>query len=102
MNQSAVVVDNARVLQLQEDVVALAVPRIRDLLKERLATGEKELVIDLSSVRMVDSAGIGLLVSAHNSLKKAGGSLELIHVGPELRDLFRTMRLHRHFRISGE
>jgi anti-anti-sigma regulatory factor len=50
---------------------------------------------------MVDSAGIGLLISAHNSLKKAGGELTVIQVSKDILDLFRTMRIHQHFSVSG-
>ena len=50
---------------------------------------------------MVDSAGIGLLISAHNSLKKAGGELAVIHASSDILALFRTMRIHQHFSVSG-
>jgi anti-anti-sigma regulatory factor len=50
---------------------------------------------------MVDSTGIGLLISAHNSLKKAGGDLTVIHASKDILDLFRTMRIHQHFSVSG-
>jgi anti-sigma B factor antagonist len=63
--------------------------------------GVKDLSVDLADVRMVDSSGIGLLISAHNLLHKVGGQFALIRPSPELMDLFKAMRMHRHFTVSG-
>jgi anti-anti-sigma factor len=55
----------------------------------------------LESVKSIDSTGIGLLVSAHNSLRRAGGELSVIHVSNDILDLFHAMRIHQHFSVSG-
>ena len=57
--------------------------------------------MDLSDVLMVDSCGIGLLIAAHNSLKKVGGRLAVIHASVDTLELFQTMRMHQHFSVSG-
>jgi len=59
------------------------------------------MILDLQGVRAVDSSGIGLLVSAHNSLEKAGGELTVIHASKDILELFHTMRIHQHFSVSG-
>jgi anti-anti-sigma regulatory factor len=46
--------------------------------------------------------GVGLLISVHNTLKKAGRQLSVIHVSKDIFDLFRTLRMHQHFSISGD
>ena len=66
-----------------------------------VGAGIVHLTLDLAGTQMVDSAGIGLLISAHNSLKKAGGELSVIHASKDILDLFRTMRIHQHFCVSG-
>lgn len=86
---------------LETDVVAAQVPALRTCFKELLAGGVKRLNLNLTRVEMVDSAGIGLIISTHNSLRKLGGELELTGVRPEIGDLFRSMRMHQHFKISG-
>jgi len=58
------------------------------------------LIVDLAGVRMVDSVGIGLFISAHNSLRKIGGVLVLINTSKDLLDLFTNMRLNQHFTIK--
>jgi anti-anti-sigma factor len=91
----------AAVLQPAGDLVAATLPALRSTLREMVASGTLHLTVDLTAVHAVDSAGIGLLISAHNSLKKAGGDLTVIHASADILELFRTMRIHRHFSVSG-
>jgi anti-anti-sigma factor len=88
------------VVQPEGDLVAARLPALRSHLQAILAAGTVHLTLDLAGTRMVDSAGIGLLISAHNSLKKAGGGLTVIHASKDILDLFRTMRIHQHFSVS--
>ncbi len=85
----------------REDIVAASVPDLRTKLRGIVEDGVRELVIDLTGVQMVDSSGIGLLISAYNSLRKVGGRLAVIHASAEILDLFQTMRMHQHFSVSG-
>ena len=70
-------------------------------MRAALDEGVREMVVDLSGVHMVDSSGIGLLISAHNSLCKVGGRLAVIHASDDILDLFKTLRMHQHFSVSG-
>jgi anti-anti-sigma factor len=81
--------------------VAASIPELRLKMREIVAEGVEELVIDLADVQMVDSSGIGLLISAFNSQRKVGGRLAVIHASTEILELFRTMRMHQHFSVSG-
>ena len=92
----------AAVLEPEGDLVAARLPALRSKLQGMLGAGVVHLTLDLDATKMVDSAGLGLLISAHNSLKKAGGELTLIHVSKDILNLFRTMRIHQHFSVSGE
>jgi anti-anti-sigma factor len=89
-------------IQPAGDVVASSVGDLRDLMREMIAGGVDDMVVDLANTRMVDSRGIGLLIAAHNSLRKVGGRLAVTHASKEILDLFRTMRIHQHFGVSGD
>ena len=52
-------------------------------------------------MQMLDSAGLGLLIAAHNSLQKVGGEMSVVKASPDILELLTTMRIHQHFRISG-
>ena len=82
------------------NVVAAQVPELRSALRQALAGGARELTIDFTNVEMVDSTGLGLLISAHNSISKIGGKLAVVHASREIIGLFRSMRIHQHFSVS--
>jgi anti-anti-sigma factor len=84
-----------------DSIVAASIPELRSKMREIVAGGVEELVIDLADVQMVDSSGIGLLISAFNSQRKVGGRLAVIHASGEILELFQTMRMHQHFSVSG-
>jgi anti-anti-sigma factor len=92
---------NVAVVRPEGDLVAPALPPVRSQLREMVGAGIRHLTLDLAGTRIVDSAGIGLLIAVHNSLKKVGGELTVIHVSEEVLELFRTMRMHQHFSVSG-
>jgi anti-anti-sigma factor len=83
------------------DLVAARLPALRSRLSAMVASGILHLTLDLAGVQSIDSMGIGLLVSAHNSLRKAGGELTVIHASNDILDLFHAMRIHQHFSVSG-
>ena len=84
------------------DLVAASAPELRSKMRAAVDEGVRELVVDLRNVQTVDSSGIGLLISAHNSLCKRGGRLAVVHASKDIMELFQTMRIHQHFSVSGD
>ena len=66
---------------------------LKDKVQSLLQQGKKKLLIDLSSVSYVDSAGLGELVQAYATTKNRGGSLKLLNVTKRLKDLLVITRL---------
>lgn len=94
--------DKAVIKPTGEDIVASSIPELRSKMRGAVEEGVRQLVVDLVNVRMVDSMGIGLLISAHNSLRKLGGRLAVVHASRDILDLFQMMRIHQHFSVSGD
>jgi anti-anti-sigma factor len=84
-----------------DTIAAATIPELRAKMRGMVDEGVRDVTIDLTGVRMVDSSGLGLLIAAHNSLRKVGGQLAVIHASNELLELFRSMRIHQHFSVSG-
>jgi anti-anti-sigma factor len=84
------------------DITASNAPKIRAELKNLIAEGVRDLVIDLINTRVIDSTGIGLLVATHNSLLRLNGKLSLKNVSQELLELLKAFRLDKHFDMSGD
>src|SRR5262249_4609459 len=59
--------------------------RIETLAEDMAKKGVKRVVVDLTGVDYIDSAGIGVLAMASGKLKEAGGSMAI--VAPEGRVL---------------
>jgi anti-sigma B factor antagonist len=83
------------------DLVMSQLPALRSRLLELVGAGTSHLTLDLSAVSAVDSSGIGLVVSTHNSLKKAGGNLAVTGASKDVLALFQAMRIHQHMAVSG-
>jgi anti-sigma B factor antagonist len=57
------------------------------------------VVLDLAQVTFVDSSGLGGLIAARTSARKAGGSVSLVSPPPVVRRLLGSTRLHDVFDI---
>lgn len=81
------------------DVVADKVESLRAELSAAVATGADKITVDMESVSIIDSSGIGVLISAFNSLKKKNGNLEIVNLNENITKMFKIMRLDHHFKI---
>jgi len=66
---------------------------LKDKVHSLLHQGYKNLLLDLSGVGHVDSAGLGELVQSYVSTKNRGGSLRLLHATRRLHDLLVVTKL---------
>jgi anti-sigma B factor antagonist len=66
---------------------------LKDKVQSLVQQGRKHLLIDLSGVSYVDSAGLGELVQAYATTKNRGGALKLLSVTKRLRDLLVLTKL---------
>lgn len=89
-------------ITLYEDLVASFVRDFKVEIKAMMTVPLNTMIIDMQNVSMVDSIGIGFLVATHNSLIKEKGKLEVTNVSKDLMELFKSMRLHQHFKLTGE
>lgn len=82
------------------DIVASQCPSLKKEFLEIINSGEKKIIIDLADTEMIDSSGIGLLISIRNSLTNSGGEeIELINLSDDIQQLFKVMRLDNHFKM---
>ena len=67
--------------------------KLGDKVRSVLQTGEKQVLLNLSGVAYIDSAGLGELVNAFTTVKKQGGALKLVGVTKKLKDLLVITKL---------
>lgn len=73
---------------------------LREKVKSLLGMGKKKFVLDLKGVTMMDSSGLGTLVSVHHSTTKAGGALRLCNLGSRMNEVLQVTRLLTEFEVS--
>jgi anti-sigma B factor antagonist len=66
---------------------------LRERVKSLIAEGKKKIVLNMSDVTYIDSAGLGVLVAAHVSAKNNGAALRLSNLGNKFHDVLQLTRL---------
>jgi anti-sigma B factor antagonist len=61
---------------------------------------EGEIVIDLSGLEFISSAGLGVLLRKHKQLSSKGSALQLVKVSPHIGDIFKYSGFDRLFKIQ--
>ena len=74
-------------------VLGAALNSLREKLDKSLKTSAQQIVIDLSKVSYIDSAGIGALALAFFSAKNSGRSLKLAGPQPKVKEAIGLTRL---------
>ena len=83
------------------DIVASKCGDLKIEFVDIVNSGEKKIIIDLSGTEMIDSSGLGLLISTRNSLTDAGGEeVEITNITSDIMQLFKVMRLDNHFTLT--
>jgi anti-sigma B factor antagonist len=75
---------------------------LRDLVRDLLATGRKNILFNLGNVDYIDSSGLGSLVSAFTSVKKQGGELKLLGLTNKVHDVLQITKLYTIFDILND
>ena len=91
--------DRPNVLSLEGDIDLHVSPVVTETLTEMIKKEPKRMVIDLSRVSYIDSAGIAVLIVAMQEVEAFGGKFFLCGLHDTLRSIFETSRLDRTFRI---
>jgi anti-sigma B factor antagonist len=73
---------------------------LRETVRELTDKGNKKIILNLSQVNYIDSAGLGDLVRVHTSVRHQGGKLKLANLSKQLDDLFQITRLSAVFDIE--
>ncbi|MBN2183692.1 MAG: anti-sigma factor antagonist [Candidatus Krumholzibacteriota bacterium] len=79
------------VLNLTGVVDTVSCLRLRDVLNDLLDNGSVKLVIDMSKVEYVSSAGWGIFASRIDELRSRGGDMKIFGMDPEVDGIFHML-----------
>ena len=85
---------NGHLLGAQANTVVMGV------VFQNIETGIKKVVFNLKGVNYVDSAGLGMLLSAVSKIKNAGGQLVICNLSEQVVKLLKTTKVESVFRIG--
>ena len=87
--------DGGVVLAPTGRLTVVTAPQLRTAVAERIAAGDRIIVVDLSVTEFVDSSGLGALVSCLKSARQAGGDLRIVAPTEQVAMVLRMTNLDR-------
>ena len=67
--------------------------QLRTKIKETLAKGKSQIVLDLAGVSYIDSAGLGMLMAGYTSAQNQGAMLKLANLTKRFNELLNITKL---------
>jgi anti-sigma B factor antagonist len=81
------------VLRIEGELDAVTAPEIRPAIEKLIGDRVTRVTVDLSALRLIDSSGVGVLVSLYKRIRAIGGDVRIIGVSDQPRAIFRLLRL---------
>jgi anti-sigma B factor antagonist len=87
----------ATLLVIEGVLDALTAPEIRPTIDAVVDEKRRSVQVDLSALRVIDSSGVGVIVSLYKRCKAFGGSVRVTGLANQPLAIFRLLRLDRVF-----
>ena len=91
--------ESATVVVLNGEVTLDKAPSLHERLKGLCRQGTHNLIIELTEVAHIDSAGVGTLVDIFRRVRTQGGKMALVGMNPRVRGVFEVTKLDQFFAI---
>ena len=75
---------------------------LRNMVRDAVTRGHKNILLNLGEVTYIDSAGIGELVGCFTSVRNQGGELKLLRLTKRVNDLMQITKLYTVFDIKDD
>lgn len=93
MNYSREDEGDRTILHISGELDALSAAELRPLLDRVVDEKRNDVQVDLSQLRLVDSSGVGALVSLYKRVRAGGGHVEFTGVTAQPLVIFKLLRL---------
>ncbi len=95
MNYTIVVKDGISHLAIEGQLDAVSAGDLRLELDKLVATRPHAVEVDLSKLRLIDSSGVGALVSLYKRVKQQGGNVLINGIRDQPLAIFQLLKLDR-------
>ncbi len=102
MNHSIVEHGNGRdrVLHVGGELDALSSPELRPTLEALVHSPGRNITVDLSNLKLIDSSGLGALISLYKQARANGSTVSFVGVANQPLVVFKLLRLDRAFGLN--
>ena len=100
MNYSRIDEGATTTLRISGELDALSAPELRPLLDELVETNRRDVTVDLSGLRLIDSSGVGALVSLYKRIRANSGAVRFVGVTAQPLVIFQLLRLDSVFGLA--
>lgn len=87
------------VLEIDGTLDAVTAPDLRTVVDQLVNERRKSVTLELSSLRLIDSSGVGVIVSLFKRIRANGGQVKITGLRDQPRAIFRLLRLDRVFPV---
>lgn len=87
------------VFDIKGDLDAKSATVLKDRINEKITEGKAMILINLTEVPYMDSAGLGVLVSGLKNANRLSGDLRIWGLQDEVKSIFELTRLNKVFQI---
>jgi anti-sigma B factor antagonist len=87
------------VLRISGSLDALSTPDLRPTIDALVAEQRPSITVDLSDLRLIDSSGVGAIVSLYKRMRAVGAKVEVVGLKDQPLAIFRLLRLDRIFSV---
>jgi anti-sigma B factor antagonist len=83
------------VLKIEGELDAVTVPDLRAAIDRLADSRPPQVVVDLSFLRVIDSSGVGAIVSLYKRVRATGGDVRVVGLRDQPLAIFQLLRLDR-------
>jgi anti-sigma B factor antagonist len=91
--------EGSTVLAIEGTLDAVTAPELRSVVDEIVNEQRKDVTLDLNALRLIDSSGVGAIVSLFKRVRANGGQVRIVGLRDQPRAIFRLLRLDRVFPV---
>ena len=96
-NVSVRQVDAVTLVTITGSVMWAEAEALHEMFRDLLAKGQKRILLNLSSVKHLDSSGIGELARIYVAVVKHGGAMKVIGLTPKVEEVLKITHLSQVF-----
>ena len=91
--------DDETTLTIDGTLDAVTAPDLRAVVDQLVNEHRMSVTLELSALRLIDSSGVGVIVSLFKRIRANGGQVKIVGLRDQPRAIFRLLRLDRVFPV---